>query len=313
MALDKFSTADVGEANRFDYWHNFTCRSYSATECRQLTAGSVDAQVVSQTLDALLLCDVTMSPNWPTRFWRGPDEIRRSPVEKFSLFAVESGEVRVAQGEKRAVIYPGEIVLYYQDAPFTLELPTGLRAMHVTVPCALLTARVPAVFHLTANGLRSRLSHMAGQMFRQLLELDVPSGSNAARRLCGSALDVLSAAVDWYCPERPEPGSQLLEQAKSFMLANRHDAELDVERIANATGLAPRTLYRYFAAEGTSPMRWLWKQRLDASFAVLSSGQSRRVTDVAMSCGFNDLSHFSRLFKTTFGRTPQSFKRHKIT
>jgi AraC-like DNA-binding protein len=313
MTLDLFSTTDVRKIERFDYWHNFTCRSYSTTECRQLTDGPVNAAVATQILDNLLLCDVAVAPNWPTRFWRGPDEIRRSPVEKFSLFAVEVGKVGVAQGTNRTLIGPGEIALYYQDIPFTLELPTGLRAIHLTFPRTLLTARVPTAFNSTAVGLKSRLSRMAGEIFRQLLQLDIPSDSNAARRLCGSALDVLSAAIEWDSAERPDSESEPLEKAKSFMLANRHDAELDVEKIAQATGVAQRTLYRYFAADGTSPMRWLWKRRLDASFAALSEGKATRVTDVAMSFGFSDLSHFSRLFKNTFGCTPQSLKRKGCT
>lgn len=207
------------------------------------------------------------------------------------------------------MIGPGEIALYYQGSPFTLDLPTGLRAIHVCVPRPLLMARVPAAIDLTARTLRNQLSRMTGEMFRQLIQLDVLPNSRAARRLCTSTIDILAAALEWDTMDRPDAGSRRLEQIKRFMLANLHEAELDAERIANANGMAVRSLYRLFAAESSTPMRWLWKQRLDASFAALSDDRVMRVTDVAMSHGFNDLSHFSRLFKSAFGRSPQSLKR----
>ncbi len=307
--LERFSTADVRKAERFAYWHHFTCRTYSTTECRQLSDGPVNASVFFRTLDELLLSDVTEAPNWPTRFWRGPEEIRRNPIEAFSLFAVRAGKVGIAQGENRTLVGPGEIALYDHARPFTLELPMGLRAMHVSIPRPLLTARVPTALDLTARSLRNQLSRMARKMVWELMQLKVPSNSAAARRLCASTIDLIAAAFEWEWMERPEAGSRLIEQIKHFMRANLHDAELNVETIANANGISPRTLYRLFAAEGSTPMRWLWKQRLDASYAALSEDPAARVTDVALSHGFNELSHFSRLFKNEFGRAPKSLKR----
>jgi len=86
------------------------------------------------------------------------------------------------------------------------------------------------------------------------------------------------------------------------------DPELTAERIARANHIAPRTLNRLFAADGTTPIRWLWQQRLSAGFTALAEGQVSQVTDAAMNFGFNDLSHFSRAFKKTFGCSPQSLK-----
>ena len=75
--------------------------------------------------------------------------------------------------------------------------------------------------------------------------------------------------------------------------------------------MAPRTLYRLFAAEGTTPIRWLWQQRLAASFKALTEGKVTQVTDAALSHGFSDVSHFSRTFRATFGQSPRMFKRRR--
>jgi AraC-like DNA-binding protein len=75
--------------------------------------------------------------------------------------------------------------------------------------------------------------------------------------------------------------------------------------------MAPRTLNRLFAGEGATPIRWLWQQRLAASFTALVEGRVGQVTDAALSFGFSDLSHFSRAFKAQFGHSPQFVLRQK--
>ncbi|XOT96657.1 AraC family transcriptional regulator, partial [Alcaligenes pakistanensis] len=53
-----------------------------------------------------------------------------------------------------------------------------------------------------------------------------------------------------------------LEQVKAYIRAHLHEDALDVEQMARASSMATRTLYRLFAHEATTPMQWLWEQRL---------------------------------------------------
>jgi AraC-like DNA-binding protein len=53
-------------------------------------------------------------------------------------------------------------------------------------------------------------------------------------------------------------------------------------------------------------MHHVWKRRLDAAFRVLEEGRVHQVSQAALQCGFNDLSHFSRAFRNAFGVTPSS-------
>jgi AraC-like DNA-binding protein len=57
---------------------------------------------------------------------------------------------------------------------------------------------------------------------------------------------------------------------------------------------------------GVSPGRWLLDRRLEHSASLLrTTGMS--VTDVMLECGFEDLSHFSRVFKEKFGWAPSAY------
>ncbi|HEY8900301.1 MAG TPA: AraC family transcriptional regulator [Chthoniobacterales bacterium] len=58
---------------------------------------------------------------------------------------------------------------------------------------------------------------------------------------------------------------------------------------------------------GTSPGKWLVQRRLDHAAARLG-GTTLSVTEIAFESGFEDVSHFSRVFKERFGKPPIGYR-----
>ena len=62
----------------------------------------------------------------------------------------------------------------------------------------------------------------------------------------------------------------------------------------------------------TSPGKWLLERRLQHSATLLqSTGMS--ITEVAFHCGFEDLSHFSKVFKDKYGHSPSFHRKDSVT
>jgi AraC family transcriptional regulator, exoenzyme S synthesis regulatory protein ExsA len=60
-----------------------------------------------------------------------------------------------------------------------------------------------------------------------------------------------------------------------------------------------------------SPGKWLLQKRLDYSAALLR-GSTMNVTEIAFESGFEDVSHFSRVFKERFGDSPVAYREKNV-
>ena len=90
---------------------------------------------------------------------------------------------------------------------------------------------------------------------------------------------------------------------KAFMERNFR-FNLSLARFAYLTGRSISTFKRDFLGEfSMTPAKWLQQKRLDEAYYLLKE-EKFKTTDVYAEVGFEDLSHFSYVFKKQFGKTP---------
>lgn len=306
------STSQINvEASRsFDHWHHATCHNYSITSFLRAKRGPFRGRIAARSFGALTVSDLASSIFDSTvNVVRAAPEIRADPRDPFMLFIVRCGEVGFSQNGRSTRLCSGDMIIYDQARPFTMEFAGDTFQTLLTIPRPLLASRLTDPEQFTARPIpaRSQLGTLTTSVVRHLGALDAPPDGETAIRVANSTLDILAATLEAELPEdasRAALRDPRLIRAKRHIVAHLEDPGITVERIATAQNLAVRTLHRLFLAEGTTPMRWLWQQRLLASYRALADGRIRQVTDVAFSFGFTDLSHFSRAFKKTFGHSP---------
>jgi AraC-like DNA-binding protein len=66
-----------------------------------------------------------------------------------------------------------------------------------------------------------------------------------------------------------------------------------------------------FERDGTTLTEFVRDQRLSRSRRILLNRQAQHlsISEIAYSVGFNDLSHFNRLFRRRFGCSPGEMRR----
>ncbi|MBI4239335.1 MAG: helix-turn-helix transcriptional regulator [Deltaproteobacteria bacterium] len=127
---------------------------------------------------------------------------------------------------------------------------------------------------------------------------------------------VLTALRDWYPDIRralraapaPDPHHPAVQRAIDF-LHDHYTESISLDGLAKAAGINKFGLCRLFRRIlGETPIRYLYRIRLHKALELLRGGRQRErsVTEVALSVGFEDLSHFARLFRAQFGITPNA-------
>jgi AraC-like DNA-binding protein len=239
-------------------------------------------------------------------------QLRDHHEEHFQLILVTEGDGYIEQNGRQAVLRTGDLALYSAAQPSLVSYPKGSRSLVLKIPRPLLASRVVCPDKMTAATLKgsSAMGAMIGNLIRESFQLDEGVHLANDARLASGMLDIISAALENTTgasgvSSRHHP----LDLIKQHMQTHLCDPDLQIVDIASRHNISVRTLNRLFAAEGTSAIRWLWIQRLAASHKSLSEGRVRQVSEAALNCGFNDLSHFSKAFKKMYGIAPHQLLR----
>ena len=87
---------------------------------------------------------------------------------------------------------------------------------------------------------------------------------------------------------------------------------LSLEEYAKLCHRSLSSFKREFQAQfEESPGKWLLQKRLDYSAGLLLNSKLN-ITEVAFESGFEDVSHFSRVFKERFGVSPLGYRQNSL-
>ncbi len=91
-------------------------------------------------------------------------------------------------------------------------------------------------------------------------------------------------------------------------IQKNYPREIELSELARLSNMSPNYFCRYFRRlTGQTPIDYLITYRLESSCYALRT-TDLTVTDIAFSCGFNDVSHFVKMFRKMYGMTPKSYR-----
>ncbi|MBJ6765777.1 helix-turn-helix transcriptional regulator [Myxococcaceae bacterium JPH2] len=131
---------------------------------------------------------------------------------------------------------------------------------------------------------------------RETLEVTIPR--NPTPEQARTLIAAILASVELRLPPRPRhPAAR-----KMCEYLDRADP-VDLASLSREAGLSPRQMRHAFARDFGLPMRaYLRWKRLRRAIAAVEAGES--LSAAAISAGFADSAHLSRVFREQFGMTP---------
>lgn len=227
-----------------------------------------------------------------------------------------AGEARITRRSETITLQPGDVFITDSRHEFTLDLERPWRHLLVTLPTHCLDRRVTRPDSLAGAVLRAcPLASLWATHLATGFALGEELSPAAAALFARHSVDLLTQIVDESCSHGLTPTTAT--RAATFATACQviaikfGEPDLTPADIARDIGVSSRTLARIFAEHNETVMRRVFDERVRQAARLLAAPAAahRSVTDIAFTCGFNDLSHFGRAFASRMQMTPSQWRR----
>jgi AraC-like DNA-binding protein len=305
------STDNFAPRERAPVWREWVWKHFGGLESDLYGDTDFDGHMASTHAGEVILTKLEANRH---RVVRTADMARASEAGYLKIVAPMHGRAGVQQMGRQAWVSPGGWTIYDTTGSYAVENPERVEHLIVMLPKTLIVERGLQLDTLMARhvGGASGISRVALATMRSTYQ-ELPSMSAAAAHGAGELiaqlvrLSLIELAGQSTALTQREA---LKDRIRSYVALKLRDPGLSIEQIAHALNCSKRHLHNAFAGEDDTLASYILRLRLQACIREIqqSGPQSRAITGIALSWGFNNLSHFSRVFREHTGQSPSAFR-----
>ncbi|WP_405796815.1 helix-turn-helix domain-containing protein [Streptomyces sp. NBC_01506] len=248
---------------------------------------------------------------------RRTQRLAREDEEPHVFLGIQmAGSSMVVQNGRECVVRPGELAVYESIAPYSLLFDQGLDHRFLRFPRAALALPDRLLREISAVplGPDNPIARLAFNYFSQLAVTDELHEGAHADAAVQPSVELLRAVLTSQ-HGNSSLGKGPLETTLSLRITHyirEHlaDPDLSAARIAAAHDISVRHLYAVLSSSGISLGEWIRTRRLAECRQELAgpNGRLRTIAATGRRWGFVDATHFSKVFKRTYGISPRDWR-----
>jgi len=251
----------------------------------------------------------------PTELIRDKRHIKDG-TDDFFLTIVEAGPLHVWHAGDECSQSSGSAYLSNNARPIRFVSTRGGAVRNVTVSTRALRAMVRHPEALVGQPVRPgpALRLLDGYL-RSLSALEEAPPPELAHTIGEHLLDLTAAALGPTAEASEIIAQRGLRAARLHAVLSRitqrfSDPNLSLDDLAGHLGLSRRYVQQLLDETGKSFTEHVTERRLQRAHAMLTDPRFGylRIIDIALAAGFNDISHFNRMFRRRFGDTPSGVR-----
>jgi AraC-like DNA-binding protein len=312
---NRFSIQHRGPAKGPEYeaWREGICRGF----CRLDVGPAEDAYIDCHNDFASLHCVSMAIPKGRSARFARTRDLLSDGCDDFVLISASHGSVRVSQAGETIDLTAGQMCLTEMNVVGAASLSSagGFTTMRFprrfllqVSPNAEDRLAAPILHDPTRSVMVDRYFALCKEVASDLDGLAQKAAAQHLADLVGLLLGTDPGRADLI--RQRGVSAAKFDLMKAGIVENLGRKDLDIETVARANGMSERQAQRLFANSGSTFSDFVLEQRLLEARRLLlqASGRARKVSDVAYTVGFNDLSYFNRSFRRRFGTSPSGMQ-----
>ena len=313
-ALMRFSTARIAPREQMDAWRHILSRKLLRVSVDGRMAGpSFRAETKLRILDGLRygngLFDASVN--------RRERHLVASDNDDLLILINQNDRLGIRQMEQDVSLGPGEACLLSCAEPGVYERGAAGRISAIRIPRNALVHSVKDIERHLGRPIPSGMPLL--RLLTGYLEaIDRTESYPAAEEralIVQHVHDILALLLGAAGDEGQVAAGRGLKAArfralKDDVARNIDRRDLTAASVASRHNMSVRSVQRAFEQQGTTFTAYLLELRLKAMHRKLGDRQqaARAISDLALDCGFGDMSHFNHSFRRRFGATPREVR-----
>jgi AraC family transcriptional activator of tynA and feaB len=262
--------------------------------------------------------DVVMISGQGVHGSHGRAEVARTDKHTHLACVHLGGATRLIHRDEEISLQRGDLFLLDSRHRFALGLEQPWRHLVVSFPAHWLDGRLARLESVSGAVLRDQpLARLWARHLADAYSLADVLSPDAGGLFAHHSLELLAQALNERQNLPPIPSD--VGRAALFLRACRlislefGDPTLTRDRIASKLHVSMRTLDRIFAERRETIMRRVYDERVHHAAKLLTDAKAahRSVTEIAFACGFNDGSHFGRVFMERMHMSPSRWRQQQ--
>lgn len=300
----------------FEDWEERICQTFVPLRARcSNETGAFSGGVGSDTLGSVVLADVAASQ---AVVERTPRLIRRDDPELYKFGLQVSGQSLIEQDGRQAHLRPGDLAIYDTSRPYRIAFGDDFRMTIAMFPRSLVRLPEQHMAGLTAVRLAGNtgLGSLIAPLMRGISAELNTTRPVIATHLGDAVVDLVTAAFAQQMQRSLDLDAggthrALVGQVGKFIDEHLADPGLSSSVVAEAHFVSVRYLQKVFESEGMSVSALIRTRRLERCRRDLADPRCLHlsIAQIGHRWGFPDAAHFSRLFRSTYGQSPRSFRK----
>lgn len=312
--LKNWSTNSFSEKEKIDMWSEMLTASHLPWAISEKPNDTFQADLSVRSFNDYKLinceCDTLKGH-------RRSYEIENTDESYFCVLLLQEGREQITVRGEDLFLKAGDIILWDSTQKMSFNVPEKIKKTSLLFPSTALTSIFPKAHDYAGsiipgeNSMANMLGRHLDSLQQEMWKMDTPSLTS----LMKPTMEILTAVLTGSQVYSPSSMRSLtLQRVKDYVIRNLHDNTLSPTMISENIGISIRYLHVLFENENITLSNWIKKCRLHRCKDDLCSVQNngRTITEIAFKWGFNDISHFSKVFKKEFGQSPRSYSNTSI-